>query len=248
MPQPATTPTPRAKVGPPRSDTPECEGRTLAEGRAPSEVPNAWRRSARLALLKKSAPMVSRPATVVPGPQFPPDLIDRADERSDGSPTPTRPANRAKTAGSVRTKATTRPESNDLPVFSFGEEGGLSVSIDRLQEVVNGGGGDNSCWALASWAQIPQRVKDLRGWESIRDVRHDVALEMQRGSPQELLDRQAGLLLALKADPDFREELNAQRRARSAASSQAETVAEYASYVKDPGPSVSLAGRSSSRP
>ncbi len=126
--------------------------------------------------------------------------------------------------------------------------GALHESLNRFVEVRNGGGGDRSCWALASLGQIDVIKRISLNWATMDDVRGDVARMITQGSEQELLERLQGLLHEVESNPGLRDEIREQRNARSeqvweqrkarpvqaAPGLETLTLAEYASYVQTP--------------
>ena len=105
-----------------------------------------------------------------------------------------------------------RPDINSLKLNG----GTLRERLDRCEEVWTGGGGNCSCWALASLDQINQTTRHLFSWYTVDAMRSDVAWKIQHGDAQELNERLLGLQWDLESNPELRQEVLEQRKARSA--------------------------------
>ena len=104
-----------------------------------------------------------------------------------------------------------RPDINSLKLNG----GTLRQRLDRFEEVRTGGGGNCSCWALASLDQINQTTHHLFSWYTVDAMRSDVAWKILHGDAQELNERLRGLWWDLESNPELRQEVLEQRKARS---------------------------------
>jgi hypothetical protein len=120
--------------------------------------------------------------------------------------------------------------------------GQLQERLSRFKEVINGGGGSRSCWAIATWGQLNKETKQRLDWQSVADVRAAVAAYIEGGTAREKRSRLVRLResLGAGADPDPGNEILEQRAARppegkSRATSleQSVTLEEYARYVRE---------------